>query len=151
MDNLQQILTKHLEHLKARIAEKMASRNASGRTVASLTVEVSGDAGALIGSSAFLAIERGRGPGAVPKNFSSIIEEWIIHKGLHIGKTEDELHSFAGAVAYNIMKHGTRLYQRGGEQDIYSSAIEEELADLADEVFLAFTQVINKDDDNGSK
>jgi len=142
--DLQPLLLRHLLHLKGRIAEKMASRTATGKTVASLRVDVTGDRGTLYGSPAFLTMERGRRPGAVPQNFTDILREWILAKGLGSGKTQQEITNFAGAVAHSIFKHGTRMYRRGESADIYSSAIEQELAELADEVALTFSQAIHE-------
>lgn len=84
MAEITDILTQHLNTIKTRVAERMVAekRNASGRTVSSLAVEVNGDHGTLWGSKVFLVMEKGRGPGAVPKGFQEIIYEWAKSKGI---------------------------------------------------------------------
>lgn len=73
MEQIQGIIKLHLENVKAKIANQMAAnnRNASGRSVASLTVEVTGNIGVLWGSKSFLAMEHGRKGGKVPKALSA--------------------------------------------------------------------------------
>lgn len=149
MANIEEILTRHLENVKAKIASQMDSlgRNASGRSVASLVVEVNGAVGILWGSKSFLPMEKGRRPGPVPCNFVAIIKQWIIDKGLtvtpiptkrksRISPHERGLNSFAGAVAYKIMKEGTKLYRDQGYNEIYTQAVNEELEALNQELVL---------------
>lgn len=128
MAGVQDILTRHLENVKAKIANAMAEhgRNASGKSVASLQVSVNGDVGILYGSKSFLVMERGKKPGKVPYGFRDIIKQWIIDKGISFApkpsKRKDSkyspqeraLNSLAGAIAYKIMKEGTRLHRDNG-------------------------------------
>ena len=81
---IQEIIKQHLENVKTKITNQMAAndRNASGRSVASLTVEVSDNVGVLWGSKSFLAMEHGRKGGKIPKGFVGIIRQWIIDKGI---------------------------------------------------------------------
>lgn len=148
MEQVSDILKRHLENVKAAIAKQMEAnkRNASGRSVASLTVEVAGNIGTLFGSKSFLAMERGRKGGKVPKGFYDIIRQWIIDKGIAytpipsktqraiLSPDERGLRSLAGAIAYRIMKDGTRLHRDGGYNDIYTTAVNEELKLLHAEV-----------------
>lgn len=148
MNQVSDILKRHLENVKANIAKQMEAhqRNASGSSVASLTVEVNGNVGTLYGSKSFLAMERGRKGGKVPKGFYGIIRQWIIDKGIAVApipsKTnrailspdERGLRSLAGAIAHKIMKEGTRLHRDGGYNDIYTTAVNEELKLLHAEV-----------------
>lgn len=148
MEQVSDILKRHLENVKANISKQMEAhhRNASGRSVASLTVEVNGNVGILYGSKSFLSMERGRKGGKVPKGFYGIIRQWIIDKGIAVtpipAKTqrailsaeERGLRSLAGAIAHKIMKDGTRLHREGGYNDIYTSAVNEELKLLHAEV-----------------
>lgn len=126
------------------IAEK---RTTSGRSSASLSVDVNGHVGTLYGSSSFLVMERGRGPGKVPYRFFDIIRQWIKDKGISvtpipskrlsaISPEERGLNSLAGAIAYTIMKKGTRLHRDGGLDDIYSSVIKEELELMSKELVI---------------
>ena len=145
MAEITDILTQHLNTIKTRVAERMVAekRNASGRTVSSLSVEVNGDHGTLWGSKVFLVMEKGRGPGAVPKGFQEIIYEWAKSKGISAKakaiagqpqSPEGALRSFAGAVAYNIMKKGTRLYRNKQYYDIFSTVLNEELEKMSEEL-----------------
>ena len=113
------------ERIKRNIDEK--GRTASGATAASLEVSVGNLGGTLYGSRSFLAIQRGRKGGKVPRGFVGIIRQWIIDKG--ISEERAQL-SAARAIAYSIMKNGTSLYRRGGYDDIYDTAIAEETEKL---------------------
>lgn len=157
MDGVQDILTRHLENVKAKVVQAMEdnNRNASGRSVASLNVVVSGNVGTLYGSPSFIVMERGKKPGRVPFGFRDIIKQWIIDKGISFAPIpaksrnvkytphERGLNKFAGAVAYKIMKEGTTLHRNNGFDDIYTSAIKEELKALGDEIILFTAQSIN--------
>lgn len=158
MEQVQNILKRHLENVKTKVAQQMEAnhRNASGRSVASLAVEVAGNVGTLFGSKSFLAMERGRKGGKVPKGFYDIIRQWIIDKGIAVtpipAKTqrailspeERGLRSMAGAIAHKIMTDGTRLYRDGGYNDIYTTAVKEELELLHMEVVSMTAQSIAK-------
>jgi hypothetical protein len=148
MANIQEVLQTHLENVKSKVAQAMTDnqRNASGRSVASLTVAVNGNVGTLYGSKSFLAMERGRKGGKVPHGFVGIIKQWIIDKGISVAPIpakrrnvkytphERGLNSFAGAVAYKIMKEGTRLYRDREFNDIFTSAVNEELELMSKEL-----------------
>lgn len=153
MADSNEILRQHLTNIKNRIAKRMASnhRNASGRSVASLKVEVSDGHAVLWGAKSFLVMEKGRGPGAVPAGFIEIIMDWAKAKGisacaksgLNVSK-ESAMRSFAGAVAYNIMKKGTKLYRTKQYDDIFSSAVEEELKKMEQEFLIKIHELINQ-------
>ena len=155
MATVTEILSTHLENIKAKVQARLSSegRQASGRTAASLEVSVSGSTGILMGSSALLSIERGRGPGAVPKNFTSVIKDWIIAKGISVKPVmatraakltpeERGLNSLAGAIAHTIMTKGTRLHRDKGFNDIYSSVLEEEIESLGKEISIDIAEKI---------
>lgn len=158
MEQIQEIIKLHLENVKAKVANQMVSynRNASGRSVASLIVEVTGNIGVLWGSKSFLAMEHGRKGGRVPEGFVGIIRQWIIDKGISVipipAKTsrailspeERGIRSMAGAIAHKIMKEGTRLYRDGGYNDIYTTAVNEELELLAIECMDVQAQILAK-------
>lgn len=162
MEQIQEIIQRHLENVKTKITSQMAAnnRNASGRSVASLTVEVSDNVGVLWGSKSFLAMEHGRKGGKIPKGFVSIIRQWIIDKGIAVApipaKTnrailspeERGIRSMAGAIAHKIMKEGTRLYRDGGYNDIYTTAVNEELELLAMECMEVQAQSLAKINSN---
>lgn len=143
---IKEILSLHLNKIKEKIAERMSQlhRTASGKSVSSLLIEIDEERGVIYGNRSFLVMERGRGSGKVPHNFTSIIRRWILDKGISVksktavsGKPisqEQALKSFAGAVAFNIMKKGTKIHRDKQYDDIYTSAINEELKVMSDKV-----------------
>ena len=157
MENPGDILISHLNNIKNKIAERMVAtgRNVSGRSVASLKVEVKDGHGILWGSKSFLAMEKGRGPGAIPMGFTEIIMAWAKAKGISVqsrvrqpSNPEAPLRSFAGAVAYNIMKKGTKLYRTKQYDDIFSSVVEEELEKMGEDMAINFLDKITMINDN---
>lgn len=149
MSNVSDIIANCLERVKSRIQTRIAEegRTASGKTSASLTAEVSGMRGTLYGSQSMLVIERGRKPGKVPYGFRDIIKEWIKAKGIsvkpipskrssNISPEERGLNSLAGAIAYNIMKKGTKLHREHGFNDIYTTVLNEEIELLGKELII---------------
>lgn len=140
---IQDIVAKHLEEVKQRVIEQMDAnkRNASGRSIASLNIVTSPEGGYIEGAKSFLVMERGRKPGKGPKGFVNIIREWILAKGIsydHLipknGNRECGLRRLSGAIAYSILKHGTRLHRDQAYNDIYSSAVDDVLKKLDDDV-----------------
>ncbi len=141
MAEIKDILKQHLTIIKNRIAERMAlsKRNATAKSVASLKVEIGDGHAILWGAKSFLAMERGRGPGAIPMGFIDIIQAWAKAKGIaakaKVGQNqtqESAMRSFAGAVAYNIMKKGTKLHRTKQYDDIFSTVLNEELDKMSD-------------------
>ena len=140
MSEISNIISSHMEAVKNKVQAQMAQlgRNASGKTSSSLQVVSTDDAGILYGSAAFLALEHGRGPGAVPRNFIDIIKTWIKAKGISvksipgratstISPQERGLNSLAGAIAHNIMTKGTKMHREKKNDDIFSTVLSEEL------------------------
>lgn len=154
--NVASIIAFHLEVVKGKVQARMSElgRNASGKTSASLQVQSSNDKGSLIGSPVLLSIESGRGPGAIPKNFVDIIMEWAKSKGIsvkskkgHKANKESAYRSFAGAVAYNIMKKGTKLHRTRQFDDIFSSVFEEELNKMSEELAINLLEQVSSIND----
>lgn len=157
MPTINDLLKSHLENVKTNIAERMAAngRNASGKSIASLRVEVMDGNGVLWGSKSFLAMERGRGPGAIPIGFVEIIMAWAKAKGISAyskaGVRQDNdtaMRSFAGAVAYNIMKKGTRLFRNKQYNDIYTSVLKEELDKMSEAMVINLLNQVSTINDN---
>lgn len=150
MATIEETLQIHLENVRKKVVQAMADydRNASGRSVASLMVSVSGNVGTLFGSKSYLAMERGRAGGKVPKGFVEIIKQWIIDKGISFAPIpakrkntkytphERGLNSFAGAVAHKIMTDGTKLFRDKKYNDIFTTAVNEELELMSKELML---------------
>lgn len=140
--NVKEIVLEELTYLQSRIADNIQStkRNASGRTIKSMHIESRAQGGTLFGRSYFGALETGREPGKIPLNFTEVIKQWILDKGISYQAIEYKrkesakwkpkytaqergLNSFASAVAFSIMNNGTKLYRDGGDSDVYSKEI----------------------------
>lgn len=146
MEGIKDIIRREMEALKGNIQKRMGETgfNASGRTSASLRVDIDGETASLVGSRALLASERGRKAGPVPQNFTGIIRQWILDKGINYENyrpkgvsaslsSEQKLAGLSGAIAFSIMKNGTVLYRKGLTRDIYSKALSDTLETIGDE------------------
>lgn len=144
MDNVRQLIAAHMDKVKTAVQNRMvqAGRNASGKTSSSLRVECTDNSAVLFGAKSFLSIENGRGPGSVPRDFVSVIRNWIKVKGIAVKAIPSRrkstifpqdrgLNHMAGAIAHNIMTKGTRLYREKGHDDIFTSVLNEELRLMA--------------------
>lgn len=131
-----ELVASELEALKQRIIEnhRSAGQVASGRTIASLKVEITEDGGVLWGRSAFGALETGRKGGKVPAGFWKIIRQWMDDKGIQVEKPD----SFAYLVARKIAKEGTQLFRNGGRSDIYSPEVKDTVERVSDGIGILF-------------
>lgn len=133
------ILQEELEKLRMNIISNhlKAGQKASGRTAASMHVEVSEDSGTLWGRNAFGVLETGRKAGRVPKDFQGIIMQWMKDKGIQaapIPYLTNRPHKYTPQqrgtlrmsylIARKIRREGTKLFRAGGRQDIYSPEID---------------------------
>lgn len=159
--DVQKILGDELESLRSRIiANHVAAKQvASGRTKDSIKVELTENGGILWGRFPFGTLETGRRAGRTPHNFTGIIRQWIIDKGIsvppiqYIRKPSERwkpkytpqergLMSMAGAIAHKIKTEGTKLYREGGRNDIYSPEIEKTVNSITLRVGLLFEQEV---------
>lgn len=110
-----------MENLRKKIIENhlRAGQKASGKTIASMRIEVDEQGGILFGRKAFGTLETGRKGGRVPKGFYHIILQWVKDKGIQVEKPK----TFAYFVSRKIAREGTSLYRSGGRDDIYSNEI----------------------------
>lgn len=131
-----ELVSSELEALKQRIIEnhRSAGQVASGRTIASLKVEITEDGGVLWGRSAFGTLETGRKGGKVPAGFWKIIRQWMDDKGIQVEKPD----SFAYLVARKIAKEGTQLFRNGGRSDIYSPEVKDTVERVSDGIGILF-------------
>lgn len=130
------IIKYELNNLRQRIIDNhiRARQKASGRTIASLKVEITENSGILWGRKPFGTLETGRRPGRVPKGFYKIILDWIEAKGIRVEKPK----TFAYFIARKIAREGTQLYRDGGRDDIYSKEIEITVKTILEKVFGIF-------------
>lgn len=135
-DKVMELVASELEALKQRIIEnhRNAGQVASGRTIASLKVEMTEDGGVLWGRSAFGTLETGRKPGKVPAGFWKIIRQWMDDKGIQVEKPD----SFAYLVARKIAREGTQLFRNGGRSDIYSPEVKDTVERVSDGIGILF-------------
>ena len=132
------ILTEELEALRKNIIMNhlRAGQKASGRTAASLRVDVSEDGGVLFGRNPFGTLETGRKGGKVPMKFHVIIRQWMKDKGIKaepIPYKTNRPHKYtpqergemtlAFFISRKIRREGTDLFRKGGRSDIYSNEI----------------------------
>lgn len=159
--DVQAILNEELDALRLRIIanHEAAGQVASGRTRESLSVEVNEREGILWGRFPFGTLETGRKPGKTPRNFSSIIRQWIIDKGIPVTPIpyvrnpsdrwqpkytpqERGLMSLSGAIAHKIKTEGTSLYRSGGRRDIYTPEIEKTINSISDRIGSLFSMKV---------
>lgn len=154
-NEVNKLLTFHLGNIKVGIAQRMAAlgRMSSGRSVASLQIEVKDSKGNLSGDKQWETMQRGRRPGKVPSNFREIIKNWVRAKGINIqpriGQSQKQaIESFSYLVTRNIMQKGTKLYRDKGYNDIYDTLLEEEIKKLTNETASVLELEIDKINDN---
>lgn len=135
-DKVMELVASELEALKQRIIEnhRSAGQVASGRTIASLKVEITEDGGVLWGRSPFGTLETGRKGGKVPAGFWKIIRQWMDDKGIQVEKPD----SFAYLVARKIANEGTQLFREGGFYKIYSPEVKDTVERVSDGIGILF-------------
>lgn len=131
-----ELVSSELEALKQKVIEnqKDSGQVASGRTIASMKVEVTEDGGVLWGRSPFGTLETGRKPGKVPAGFWKIIRQWMDDKGIQVQKPD----SFAYLVARKIANEGTQLFRNGGRDDIYSPEVKDTVERVSQGIGILF-------------
>lgn len=138
------VLREELEDLKQRIIanHRNAGQVASGKTIASMQVNVDGDTGELVGRPFFGTLETGSRPWRnasnmkhVPPPFNAVIEQWIKDKGLNLN---------SWAVSYKIIHEGTKLHRQGGRADIYSNEIPKTIESIGQRLLVIYDQMITQ-------
>lgn len=135
-DKVMELVSSELEALKQKVIENQKNSGlvASGRTIASMKVEVTEDGGVLWGRSPFGTLETGRKPGKVPAGFWKIIRQWMDDKGIQVQKPD----SFAYLVARKIANEGTQLFRNGGRDDIYSPEVKDTVKRVSQGIGILF-------------
>lgn len=135
-DKVMELVSSELEALKHTVIEnqKNSGQVASGRTIASMKVEVTEEGGVLWGRSPFGTLETGRKPGKVPAGFWKIIRQWMDDKGIQVQKPD----SFAYLVARKIANEGTQLFRNGGRDDIYSPEVKDTVERVSQGIGILF-------------
>lgn len=127
MNSISQILNEELEQLKSDIIfrHEQSGQVASGKTKASFETSIPNDyTGQLLGVGYSGALERGRKPGGVPRDFIEILRRWAQAKGISF-KDEERFNIWANGVKWKIIKEGTKLYRSGLTEDIFTTPFEQ--------------------------
>jgi len=110
MSALSDYIKKELERTRDEIKAALSGQkiNASGRSSEGFRVRISDTRAQLYysregGGAPLMTLEHGRPAGAVPGNFTEIIEQWSRDKGIQFADEKERRH-FAGAVAYGKIK-----------------------------------------------
>lgn len=123
-------------------------KRASGRTQASLRVEVDGDHIILYGRAFFATLENGSAPWGKSKTgvscsfkeFKEIIRQWATDKGLHeIARNESALY----LVTRKIVREGSLDYNKEVKDDVYTTLVTDALADIGTNTTALLSTAIN--------
>ena len=131
---MKEIFEKYDKELKAEIRKGFKDKgiNASGRAANSLRADITETSYTLYGAEHILYIDKGRGAGGIPRNFHSVLLQWLKDKGLSTNEKEDRKR--AGAIAYNIRTKGSSK-RRGSRPE--TQVIEDSLNDTLPDLFKA--------------
>ena len=131
-------------------------RNASRKAVKSLEVRPDPNGATLLGVKYFDIMQHGRPAGDVPRDFTKRIYLWSLDKGIQLrpmpyrngnGKYSPEERArwnFARAVAHRIEVSGTLLHRRHGYNDIYDTAVQMAVADVANRMLVKASSEIEE-------
>lgn len=126
------------------------SRNASGDSVRSLTIETAGVDGILWGKRSFRFMEQGRGRGSIPHDFTTIILNWATAKGVNLhykgnpAVKRSERRSAAWLIAQKIKSEGTKLYRDRRTDDIFTSIIDKKIDELSGKIMMTASSDIDR-------
>lgn len=146
MNDLTIFVFDSLEQARKDIVQNISATNksASGKTAKSIRVVVAADRSSVIGQiyarAYFGALETGRKADKIPKNFTQTIREWIIAKNISISPIpyirvpsdkwqpkytpqERGLMAASGAIAHSIKEKGTKQFQLGPVETVYSNVL----------------------------
>lgn len=121
---------------------------ASGATARSLKVVDEGDEVALYGRTFFPALETGSanwtgytGIHCTFYEFREIIRRWATAKGLNFGQAKD-YDKAVGAITSSIIRRGTAQKRSGVRLDVYTSLIDQAVADIGEIIMSAYGEEI---------
>lgn len=144
--NIDQILSEWAENVIIQIQDNLDSTGttASGKTKKSLEYELTDTGIRILGRQYFQGVEEGRPGGGIPFRFQDIIRKWMDDKGIanQFGNTESEKRSAAWLISQFIKDNGTRLYRKGGRDDIYTTVLDEEVPKLEEQLEIKITETI---------
>ena len=119
--------------------------NASGNLKDSVEYVVTDTGLQVLANYYFPYAEVGRKEGNIPKDFGSILADWVKNKGISVpSQFKDEL-QFGWAIANKIKMYGSKRYRDSNPVDLLEDAIEK-AEPMIDEILSGyFLQTINDD------
>lgn len=129
-------LEEFANNLIADIKYEMQNQGLGGSDLEkSLDYEVNGDRVTVTAAPYLKYAQKGRGPGKVPRDFTEILETWIVKNGIR--PATGNITQFANAIKWKTIKEGSAIY-RGDrpERDVITRPIEENLEWLEQQAFI---------------
>ena len=125
MKEILEVVTKLGEGIVSSIKENMAAYNQVDSNLSkSLRFEANEESLKIYAFDYWDFAQKGRPGGGIPRNFESILEDWIDR---HKVSFDGENSVFARKVAWNIYHHGTRLWRNGEVRDFIKDAVEKNM------------------------
>lgn len=128
---LRESLAEAVDQIKANL--KANDKVASGDTLNSFSLSISGYRGKVEGAAYIEAVEKGRKAGKVPRNMTEILMRWIKAKGLSFGDEKD-LQRWANAIKWKIIREGTYLHRSGKVIDIIDTPTQDAANTLSERI-----------------
>lgn len=85
--------------------------------------------------------EKGRGPGGVPRNFESILDDWIKR---HKVSFDGEKSKFINSVKWSIVRYGTKMWREGKERDFLKDTVEKNIEKFEEDISKSLIEEIKK-------
>lgn len=129
-------LEEFANNLIADIKYEMQNQGLGGSDLEkSLDYEINGDRVTVTAAPYLKYAQKGRGPGKVPRDFTEILETWIVKNGIR--PATGNITQFANAIKWKTIKEGSAIY-RGDrpERDVVTRPIEENLEWLEQQAFI---------------
>lgn len=129
-------LEEFANNLIADIKYEMQNQGLGGSNLEkSLDYEVNGDRVTVTAAPYLKYAQKGRGPGKVPRDFTEILETWIVKNGIR--PATGNITQFANAIKWKTIREGSAIY-RGDrpERDVITRPIEENLEWLEQQAFI---------------
>lgn len=132
MKEIKEVVTELGESIISSIKENMEEYGQGDSNLAkSLRFEADEESLKIFAADYFEYAQKGRPGGKIPKNFDSILESWITR---HKISFDGDKRVFARNVAWNIYKHGTKMYREGEERDFLKDVVEKNIEKFEKEI-----------------
>lgn len=142
MKEIKEVVTKLGEGIVSSIKSNMDSYGqGDSRLAHSLRFEADEEHLTVYAADYFEYAEKGRPGGKIPRDFESILEDWIDR---HKVSYEGDKRVFAKKVAWNIYHHGTRLWRNGEVRDFIGDAVEKNMEKFEEDISKSLIEEIKK-------